>query len=165
MSHGAAVGRLSKAAVLVGWLTAASGCYSYVPTEFAAVPEGQDIQVRLTRQGLADVPEIADDVGYAVKGRLVRVEGDVVVVRVPLARPPGPPMSGGSVGRDIAIPLRGVDQVERREFSRTRTALAVLGGVAAILGVVTGVGDDDGDSQPLPRPPSEESSRIPISPH
>ena len=69
-------------------LTGLLGCYNYVPTDFTTVPVGEDLRLFVNP---GDVPELSEipageDLAPVVQGTLVAVEGDALVVRVPVAR-------------------------------------------------------------------------------
>ena len=48
----------SRMAALALGAALSSGCYGYIPVELEAVPPGEQVLVHLTRQGLADIPEL-----------------------------------------------------------------------------------------------------------
>ena len=52
--------------MLAGTLLAASGCFTHVPAELEAIPDGEPVRVLVTRTGLAELMELGD---RAAKGR------------------------------------------------------------------------------------------------
>lgn len=153
--------RTLRPALLGAALLLASGCFSYVPVETAAVAPGQEVQVHLTRQGLAELEQLDMAGGATVRGRVVEREGDGVLLRVPITR-----VQEGfhsvALGQDIPIPSRAIVQIERRELNRGGTALLVGGTAAlaaAVIYFIVGEGFGD-DTQEPPEPPE---IRIPLS--
>lgn len=120
-----------------GWIGAAallgSGCFSYVPAEMGSVAPGEDVRAFLAMdQVAAGLAGLSNQPNSSVAGRLMREDGEQVVLRVPVAVQPFGSMSG-PIGQDLIIPSRQIVQLERREFNRARTGVAVAGGVVAVV--------------------------------
>jgi hypothetical protein len=113
-----------------------TGCYSYIPSEPAAVPPGERVRVYVTREALAGLGEIpVQSGGPVLNGTLVRAEPANLVVRLPVAtRQTG--FNIEVLGQDVFIPSDQVLQLERREMNGPMTALLTVGGTAAIAGLV-----------------------------
>jgi hypothetical protein len=107
-----------------------TGCFSYVEVPLETVQTGTDVRVYLTRQGLAELPEVLEDNGPYLKGTLVRQEAERVFIRVPLA----PRQQGfytSTVGQDVCVPAGEIARLQQRTLDRTGTALLVAGTAAA----------------------------------
>lgn len=108
-----------------------SGCFSYVPAEPTAVPVGGEVRLHLTRQAFAELPEIPQQTGSTLKGTLVRVEREQVLLRVPVAvQTVG--LVTRTLGQDLAIPTGHIARFEERELDRVRTGLTLASGVVAV---------------------------------
>jgi hypothetical protein len=153
------VGDVKKSGFKVVHIAAASvvccGCFTYVPTELVALPEGSEIRVRLSRQALAELPEIPDDVGSTLRGTFLRNADEQLVVRVPVAVR-SVALVTTSLGQDITVPWSQIIEAERREFSRVRTVLLLAGGAAAVVAFFNSLGGEgQGGQSSLPPPPIE----------
>ena len=112
-----------------------TGCYSYIPSEPAAVPPGQRVRVFVTREALARLGEFPIQEGPILNGTLVRAEPANLVLRLPVAtRQTGFNME--VLGQDVFIPNEQVLQIERREVNRPLTGLMTVAGTLAITGLV-----------------------------
>lgn len=134
------------------------GCFAYVPVDLAAVPEGEDLRVELTRVGFASMPPIPNNQGPDLTGVLVRGDADRLLLRVPVTRPSG--MAGPTLAQEISIPVGEIVRIERREFNRVRTALAVLGGVAALAAVVAGFDESGSRAPEVPEKPQDPEAGV-----
>ncbi len=152
--------RLKGRAVAAAPLIILAGCFTYIPTEVSAVPDGERVRVHVTREGQLDLPEVIDPLGPTVRGTLVRRAEDGIFLRVPVAiRRDG--FLQSDLGQNVAIPFREIVQIERRALSRSRTGLMVAGtaGVAAVIVFVIIDGSRGGD----PRGPTGgDDIRIPL---
>lgn len=138
-----------------------AGCFGYVPVEPGTVPEGADVRLHLTRQGVADLPEIPGQEGEVVAGTLLRRSDGQVQLRVPIrVRNQGFPTQEFS--QEVGVPARDIVVVEERRLSRARTGLLVAGGLAAVVLAITSFDDGRQDQSPQIPPPPEEGIRIPI---
>ena len=138
-------------------LVLGSGCFSYVPAELGAVPAGRDVRLELTRVGFAQLPEIPNRPGPELAGRLVRQDPGQLLLRVPVAiRADG--MVTGTVEQDVLIPATDIIRVERREFSRRRTGVVALGGVALLVGVIQAFGSGGPPVGQEPEKPIDEEA-------
>src|SRR5687767_3474052 len=94
-----------------------TGCYSYVQAPLETVQAGTDVRVYLTREGLADLPEVLEHNGPFLKGTLLRREDERVLVRVPIAaRQDG--FYTSTVGQDVSVAAGQIVQLERRRLDR-----------------------------------------------
>lgn len=149
-----------RAALKAGPAMLLCGCFSYVPAQLETVPTGQDVRVYLTRQGLAELPEMPDQDEPFVAGTLLRREEQRVFIRVPVAR-----LQQGfyqtQVGQDISFPAGEIVQVQRRKLNPVGTGFLVAGTAAAATGVVLLILDAFRGEDPNGPPPTEEI-RIPF---
>lgn len=145
---------------LVGTLIL-SGCFTYLPVEPGVAPEGREVRVHVSRQGLAALPEIPDAAGAVVRGTLLDRGGDVLLVRMPIGTRVDGVMSR-SIGQNVSIPSQYVDRLEAREFSRGRTGMFVAAALTVAIAAVLGFGEGAADPVIDPRDPPVESARIPV---
>jgi hypothetical protein len=131
-----------------------SGCFSYRIAEPATVPEGADVRVHMTRLGFATLPEIPNESGPSLAGTLVRRTDDQILLRVPVATPPGG--LGGTIGQEVVIPTRDVVRFERREFNASRTGLTAAGGLLTAVVLYLSFEKGNPPNPDEPEPPEEE---------
>jgi hypothetical protein len=140
-------------------VTFVTGCFRYVPTELAAVPDGRDVRVYLTRQGLAALDELPLESGPVVRGRLMHQYNGDVTLRVPVAmRQTGFHLN--SIGQDVLIPTSDIVQIERRELDKFGTVL-LIGGAAAVTAFIMTLILDSHSETVIDPPPTEEI-RVPF---
>ena len=134
---------------LIGALAAHTllvGCYAHVPAAPGSVLPGARVRVALSDEG---VRALASSLGASVRGldgQVERVAGDTLVLR------PDRLLTTADVdvawsGDALALPPAWRQAVERRQLSRSRTAVLVAGGVAlvvATLAVLRAAGDGRG---------------------
>jgi hypothetical protein len=131
-----------------------SGCFSYIPTELTSVPQGQEVRLHLTRQGLAALPEIPNQAGLTLTGKLVESGEDRLRVRVPIAIQQDAIVTR-TLGQELVIPANAIVQVERRTFNRGRSALVLLGGAVVAAVAYASFRDSGPESPDLPGEPGE----------
>ena len=116
------------------------GCYNYLPTDFTAVPVGEDLRLFVDPEEVPELSEIptGDSLDPIVEGTLVGIEDDAVVVRVPVAR-----RQEGfhtiSLGQSIRIPHDGIISAQVRMLDQLKTVGIVSGTVAAAALVFVGL--------------------------
>ncbi|MEX2466463.1 MAG: hypothetical protein WD995_06105 [Gemmatimonadota bacterium] len=119
-----------RSLALCAGLLMAPGCYSYVPTDMAVVPPGEHVQLLVTREGSQEVAAVMDsnELRPSIRGQFVGREAESLLLRIPVSRD----LEGmrPEIGQVVRIPEGEVLTVDRREFSKGKTA-ALLGGVAA----------------------------------
>jgi hypothetical protein len=150
--------RSARSGWIVPGILVVSGCFSYVPADMGTVPEGNDVRLYLTRQGVAGLPEIPTQSGPRLTGTLVRKDNDQILLRVPVAVQQDGLMTR-TLGQDVRIPASDIVQLERRSFNRARTGFAVAGGAVAVVGLIAAFVK----SQPQnvdPRPGDEEGPGV-----
>lgn len=141
--------------------TLLSGCYSYRVIEPHVVAPGEEIRVivrdvsRYARTRTDALLKRSTDPTFELEGKLVRLTPDSLALSVWIGRDyVGTPFE--TVREEVAFPRSDIVRVERRAFSRGRTALLALGTTATILflidriGVVEIVGGSGDDGPPLP---------------
>jgi hypothetical protein len=116
-------------------LVLCSGCFSYVQAPVESVPAGQDVRVYLTREGIAELRDVAESDRPFVSGRLVRREEQRLLVSVPIARQQTGFYSK-PIGQEVSIPTLEIVQLERRKLNRAGTGLLVAGTAAATAVVI-----------------------------
>jgi hypothetical protein len=128
-------------------LTLLGGCYRYLSTPLDAAPRDQDVRVHLSRVALARVPEEFPTGGTFLTGRIVGVEADSVVLRVPVSRAAGFGLQ--ELRQDVHIPRGEILDIERREVSAARTGLTVAAAAGAasalVLLIIEASGNTDAD--------------------
>jgi hypothetical protein len=116
---------------------AMSGCFSYVPTDLAAVTPGEPVKVELSRVALSNMllaDSLSTQVGPLVRGTLARRDRDDIFIRLPAdATYAGP--RGADFGQDVRIPTGGVLQIGTRKVNWLGTGLTLgaTAGAAVLL--------------------------------
>jgi hypothetical protein len=121
-----------------------SGCYTYVPAAFPTIPTGERVRVYLSQAGAARLREIGGDAipglgeRPVVAGRLVRRDATEFSLQIPIgARQTG--FLQEELDQQVTLPVAELVQVERRQVSGVRSALAVVAGTAALTALVVTV--------------------------
>lgn len=109
-----------------------AGCYVYKPVGTSVPPAGHELRLTLTDAGTATLaPQLGPSV-VAVGGKLIEDSSEAYVLSVVETRKRnGVEMSW--LGEQVSIAKSVVATVQRREFSRTRTALVTIGTIAGIF--------------------------------
>jgi hypothetical protein len=138
-----------------------SGCFSYVPGELATLNPEREVRLELTRVGFAQLPEIPNNPGPDISGRVVRQESNQLLLRVPVnIRMDG--MVTGMVEQDVVIPAADIVRIEQRVFSRQRTGVVALGAIGTLIGVIAAFGSGGPPvGQPPEKPIDEEAGSGP----
>ncbi|MSR07879.1 MAG: hypothetical protein EXR93_12580 [Gemmatimonadetes bacterium] len=132
--------RLGNALILCGATTFASGCYTYVPATFSTVPTGESVRVYLTQSGVDRLRQMGGEAmpelgsRPVLTGKLVRRDATDFSLQIPV----GSRQSGfmrSELGQQITLPVSDLVQVEWRQVSGTRSALATAG-VSVVLAAV-----------------------------
>ena len=138
---------------------ALSGCFTYVPVDRSAVAPGEEVRVFVSRTGMAELPEALATERW-LRGTLREWSGDGLQLGVPIARPRDGYVAD-DIRQDVTLPTPHVLEVERREFSRGRTA-ALVGGAAALAAAgIYAITVNDGSDTDEPDP-GPEIVRIPF---
>ena len=147
-------------------LSAATGCFSYVPTELGVVPPGESVRLYLTRAGLdavneGGIEEALSTVSEPVlSGEFVRrSEGDLFL-RVPTVRRQIG-FHSAQLGQDVRVPAGEIVQIERRQLNKAGTGLLIGSTAAAITGLVVFILNDarQPDTPTPPFDPVEDRRR------
>lgn len=144
---------------LLSLLLATTGCFHYTPVPLSRLPEGGEVRVRLsergaTRLGGGEGNQLAH-LDRTVEGDLVRVNGEILMVAVPVAaRHAAPFARSPAMYRRVAIPLEDVLAVELRELDRKKTGIVLAGAGAAVFAFVLYHfgGEFGGTTKPPPDP-------------
>jgi hypothetical protein len=142
----------------LGAALALSGCYSYVVVPIGSLPPGEDARVLLSNEGIVELREVAQTSDPVLAGTLVRRDDERAFFHVRIAT-----VQEGAlytpVLQEIPVYTRNILQVERRELSRSRTAL-VAAGSAVAAGVLLGMIIEAYGSAPPP-PGESDDARVP----
>lgn len=138
---------------------AGTGCYRYVPVAATDVGPQEEVRVRVTN---AAAGRLAGELGRfttQLEGQLARAGPDSVSVAIALADA-GAATTGATLGRTprqlLYLGPAELVAVERRELSRSRTALGVVGALVlfgAVVATVTQQGDPNPPTTEPPPPP------------
>lgn len=142
---------------------ATTGCYRYVPADIEATPPGTGVQLLVTPNGAqeAEMAGALDPGEPRLRGTVVGVEGDQLLVRVPLAqRQEGFIVS--RIDQAVSIPVGEILSFQRREMDRLQTGLFIGGTAAAVAGIAFLILDPLKGDPERPRPDPPESI-IPLS--
>jgi hypothetical protein len=112
-----------------------SGCFSYIPAELGTLPDGAQVRVQLTRQGVATLPEVLDQSGPRVAGTIVWRNDEQLLLRVPTATN----ILNTTLGQQVVIPTHDIVRFEARRFNRTRTAIVIGGGLTLAAALYAGL--------------------------
>jgi len=141
-----------------------TACYRYVPVQSASVPAGEEVHVRLTPIGTGRLLPILGGTPTELEGTIAP-RGDSLAVSVIVARAYRGVTFDSSRQAFVLAPDEIAD-VRRRQFSRSRTTLAVVGtvvGFAALVGTIVAIADPNPSAEePLPPPPPPTGIRIPF---
>ena len=155
----------------VGGVAGLTGCFSYVEIPLEAAPVGAEYRVLLTRSKMEELRDqdgggLPESGPPQVQGTLVARDAAEISLRVPIgARQVG--FHQAEIDRQIRIAPADVVQVERRELSRGRTALAVAGLAGLVAGVIFSTLEgarfwDSNQEPPLPDAFRSQSVRLPV---
>ncbi len=159
---GRAAGMAGAALVVLG----GSGCFAYVPTDFAAVPLGEGVRVYLSQTGMNRLREIGEDAipGAAstpvLIGTLVRRDASEFSLQVPVGtRQVG--FHSAELDQQVTLPVADVVLVERRKVSGARTVLLTAAGTAVVGAAIYAI--IDGARRPLDNSaPDSDNVRVPL---
>jgi hypothetical protein len=140
-------------------LISLGGCFRYLPAQLETAPRDRDVRVHLSRVALARVPEEFPTGGTFLTGRIVGLEADSVVLRVPVTRAAGYGMA--ELRQDVHLPRGEIIEVERREMSPARTGLAIAGAAGAAVALVILIIDASGSTDADPGEPPDQL-RLPV---
>jgi hypothetical protein len=142
-----------RAFLMLAAAAAVGGCYSYVPSELAALPDAQEVRVlisragalRLSDMGAGDLVSLDDP---TVAGVLQQTADGRVLLRIPV--PTGSPgMLGRPIVQQLILDRSEIVRVERRRLDRTRTAFAVGGAAGLVTAtIVLIIGGSEGTIEP-----------------
>ena len=134
------------------------GCHRYVPVELSSLQPGAEVRLYMSRAAIASLPEEVPVSDLYLRGRLLSQQRDSVMVGVPIPPPPG--SVGPDIRQQVTVGSGQIVDVQLREFSTGRTALAVGAGVGAAVALISLIfgaesSIDTGD-------PNEDTSRVPL---
>lgn len=145
-------------------LMTGTACYRYVPAEIETTPPGTGVQLLVTRNGAREAEEAGALEGDEprVKGTVERIEGDDLLLRVPVAqRQRG--FTTNQIDQSVRVPIGEIVSFQRREMNALATSLIIGGavvGVGAMVAVIVDpFGWSNGDTEP---PPDELFLSIPF---
>lgn len=143
--------RLARVLCLVVALPLTTGCYGYVPVDFAALSPPEQVQARLTPGGTERFSELFGSPETVIQGELLEVSPAGVTMTVSTGR-----LQEGfhfqTLHQELLLPREQILVVERRKLDAFRTAGAgVL--VAAVAGLVIQKLVQDNRDQRAPTPP------------
>jgi hypothetical protein len=122
---------MSRWSVLIT-LPLCAACYSYVPVEPSALPQGTAVRARITSEQAERVEPLVGRELRVLEGVVVGAGADSVLLEVPTAARVG---TGGSLQvlhQRVAIARAGITEVELKRLNRGRTTLLVVGGGAVV---------------------------------
>jgi hypothetical protein len=119
-------------------LAGATACTEYVPASIGGLAPEAKVAITLTATGMDSLERALGPGVQRVSGRYTATNGDAIVLRVDATEGPRGPERRWS-GESVALPRRFVGQVELARVSRTRTALATVGAIGALVALNAGV--------------------------
>jgi len=148
--------RIVRVLALAVGLPLATGCYSYTQIPIDPAPVGQDVRLLVTPDGARELLDVmgSEMVTPVVLGNVTGVEGQNLLVRVPVNAGRGVGTNVIEIEQMVRVPIGEVLSVERQDLSLFKTgALAALAAGAATLIVLRIVDVGPGDPEtpnPLP---------------
>jgi hypothetical protein len=142
--------QVRTALVSVSILTAAS-CTAYTPIHGVEGAPGNNVRVRLSDKGAADLTQRIGPRARQLEGTLKQVTDSSMVVSVRRVTREG----GGEdtyAGQDISIPSQDIETAEASRPSVPRSILAAGGILASAFLVAKGAGDISGGGSNRPPP-------------
>lgn len=125
---------MSKRTWIIVFALSAAGCHTFQPTTVSDLTPGQDVRARVTGAFSDSLSTILGGDARVIEGAFVESRGPSVYIDVPVnAEYVG--MSLQTLNQRVEIPNDAFIEVERKELSKGRTALA-LGAVAAVAGAI-----------------------------
>jgi hypothetical protein len=144
---------------LVLSLGAFTGCYHYVAADRASLAPGTPVAIDLTNRGMVNVsPRIGDNV-MTVEGNVTEAAGSGITLTLLAVQRRGENLASTWEGESIHLAPEDIDDVRRRELSRSRTTIASVALGAAAVGLVialakaTGLLQSSGMVKGPPPPP------------
>jgi hypothetical protein len=129
---------LLQALVLASALASATGCYRYVPSQYAAVPQGENVRVWITADAKNKIEaEGSIPIGDPVlRGILAEKRSDgSMTLQVPITRRQEG-FHSAPIYQNAALNQTDIVSVDRRIFDKTGTAALVagtLGGTGVVI--------------------------------
>jgi hypothetical protein len=138
---------IGRATVFVAAMSL-TGCYAFIPTTSATLPERTPVTVELTMGGTVALADVVGQNVNEVEGAVVRSSADSLVVAVENTYTTQRQKFASS-GTQVSLPRSYIQVVKVRTFSRKRTVLLVAGSiagaaVAATIGTAGGSTSGDG---------------------
>jgi hypothetical protein len=109
-----------------------AGCYVYQPVVTDSRPVGKPVRLTLTDLGTANLASELGPSVEAVGGKLLNDSSDAYVLALSESRK----RNGMEIdwrGEQVSIAKSLVGNIQQRQFSRTRTAVVVVGVIAAMF--------------------------------
>lgn len=134
--------RLARRVGLVGatafTMHAVAGCYTRQPVEAGAVPPGTTVVATISDRGRVSLNGSLGESPGTVEGRLTtRTDSTLTLAVTGVESLRG--VSSKWTGDVVTLRLNDVAFVQSKRLDRGRTALVVVGAVAAVAALVTGV--------------------------
>ena len=142
-----AVRRLACGVVLAVGQFTTTACYAFIPTTNTALSEATPVTVRLTAGGSVALQQALGQNVNEVEGTVLRSTADSLTLAVQKMYT-STRQSFESSGTTTSIARGYIDAVQVRTFSRKRTVLTILGGLAIAIGGAAGVSAGGGNSAP-----------------
>jgi len=112
-----------------------TGCYTYSPIQAAAPAPGTDVVVGLNDQGRLTLGQSVGPAAQQIEGTVQSNSDSAYVLSVSSVS-----YFNGGVnkwsGEPLSINRTLINDVKERRFSQSKTALVVIGGLAAVLAVI-----------------------------
>jgi hypothetical protein len=140
--------RLIGGATSLATAVSLTGCYAFIPSTSATLPERTPVTVELTMGGTVALADVVGQNVIEVEGAIVRSSADSLVMAVEHTYTTQRQKFSSS-GTEVSLPRSYIQVVKVRTFSRKRTVLLIAGtiagsAVAATLGTAGGSSSGDG---------------------
>ncbi|HYW49651.1 MAG TPA: hypothetical protein VE861_03545 [Gemmatimonadaceae bacterium] len=152
--------RLVGAALACIGMVTTTGCYAFIPTTSTTLAEATPVTVKLTAGGSVALQQVLGNAVNEVEGSVLRSSADSLVVAVQNTYTTARQKFATS-GTTAAIPRAYIQEVQVRTFSRKRTTLMIIGGVAVAAGAAAVATSSGSGGNGSGNPPTTASVRQP----
>ncbi len=142
----------SQIALLCCALVVLNACYGYRAMPEGVAPDGRRIRATLTDAAAVELGGALGRGVQQVEGDVIRTDTQAVHLAIRTVR-----LRGGDEqywrGENYALPRNAIFHIEERRIDRLRTALAIGGGLALLIGLGSVAQGGTGGDRPTPIPP------------
>lgn len=146
--------------VLAAVLFGSTGCYNYISaTNPADLTHGAEVSIDLTSTGAANVRPSIGDFVTTVEGRVSEAGPEGITLELMSVKRRGDVSPSTWHGESLQLGISDIGEIQRRELSRGKTAVAITALAAASVGLVIAIAKatgllevSGGAGKPIPPP-------------